>query len=109
MELNSAGYIYLLADKVNNTYKIGRTKNLEQRIRSIKTGNPNQIDLIAYAICNNTVVSEKRIHNLYSYKRRRGKEWFDLSEQEVTDLKILLAKITVDDKHERNIDRFVMV
>jgi len=66
MEINLAGYIYLLADKVNNTYKIGRTKNLEQRIRSIKTGNPNQIDLIAYAICNNTVASEKRIHNLYS-------------------------------------------
>ena len=109
MELKSPGYVYLIADKTNNTYKIGRTNNLTRRFRSIKTGNPNKLDLVAYAICNNTVEAEKKVHNLYGYRRRKGKEWFDLNEQEISNLKNLLAKITVDDKHERNITRYLEI
>ena len=108
MELRSPGYVYVLSDRENGTYKIGRTKNLEQRVRSIRTGNPNRIDLVAYAMCEDTVQAEKRVHNLYTYRRRKGKEWFDLTDQEVEELKTLLLRITTDFKHEKNINRYVL-
>jgi hypothetical protein len=37
------GFVYLIEDKVNNIYKIGTTKNLNKRIKSLQTGNPNEL------------------------------------------------------------------
>ena len=104
--LKNAGYVYLIKDAVEQSYKIGRTKNLVTRMRSLKTGNPNPIELVSYAVCNDTLKIEKRLHSMFEYRRRKRKEWFDLDLQEIEGLKKLLIQITLDDKHERNIDRY---
>ena len=40
------GYVYLIKDNYNNVYKIGVTKNLNKRIKSLQTGNVCELKLI---------------------------------------------------------------
>lgn len=100
------GYVYLLHDKRDDKYKIGRTNNLTKRISALKTGNPNPLVLIAYAICNDVVSTEKKFHYRFAAKRLPKGEWFKLSEDDINHIKESFRKQQINDAHERNIDRF---
>ena len=74
--------IYILQEKGTNYYKIGRSKNIESRIRSLQSGNKNEIVLVAKRECedtNDAINHEKRMHNVFSNYRvqqQGGTEWF---------------------------------
>lgn len=61
-------------------YKIGKTINVEQRVRSLKTANPNII-LIAYGEGNN----ESFLHDKYALYRY-VREWFNLERKHVQEI-----------------------
>lgn len=58
-------------------YKIGKSKNIAKRISSLKTGNPNKIELLFsyYPYRGNIHELEKYLHDRYSSSRTTG-EWF---------------------------------
>lgn len=64
-------YTYIL--KSHDLYKIGKANNVQNRLRSIKTGNP-YVELIQTINGN----YEKYLHHKYKEKRIIG-EWFSLS------------------------------
>lgn len=59
---------YLMFD--GNLYKIGKSKNPEQRLKQLKTGNP-RIELIAIT----DKIEEKFLHDRF-YQNRVNGEWF---------------------------------
>ena len=68
---------YLMRDNATGFYKIGKSKNIRQREKSLKTANP-LIELIAYSHSD----FEKELHSNFEPKHVRG-EWFNLKENDV--------------------------
>lgn len=73
---------YLAYD--NNYYKIGKSKNPIKRIQKLKTANPS-IRLICYGEGD----KEAFLHKRYD-KNRVAREWFDLDEDQIKDIKEVL-------------------
>lgn len=76
------GYVYLIHENMNDSYKIGRTKNISTRSKlfSIKLPFDWQFEeIIETDAC---VYLEKELHNKFSEKRING-EWFTLSKRDV--------------------------
>jgi len=76
-------YIYLIKSEVDETilYKIGFSKNPKQRLKELKTGNPN-LELVASWATKHNRKLESTLHNTYKHKNVNG-EWFSLSPNEV--------------------------
>ena len=84
---NRAGrFTYLMIDKRNGLYKIGRSKNPEYREKTLQSEVP-QIKLLSY--CAEWIVSEKDLHTTFSHRRVRG-EWFDLTKNDISTIKNLM-------------------
>ena len=76
----SPGYVYLFRDK-EGLYKIGRSKNPQQRAKDISQ--PNfPIDVICILKTNDAAMLECNMHELFAEKRVEG-EWFELDEADV--------------------------
>lgn len=72
------GYIYLICDPANDTYKIGVTRNLESnRIKKLQTGNSTELHISYIYKCQYPFRLEKMLHNHY-YSKRILNEWFKL-------------------------------
>jgi len=67
---------YLMFD--GNLYKIGKSKNPENRLKQIKTGNPN-----CKLICYGYGATEELLHKRFC-KKRIKLEWFNLNENDVS-------------------------
>lgn len=76
------GYVYLLYSPTNNTYKIGRAKEVYNRYGSIAKQSPVEIKLVHQFKSSNASKAERELHSRYASKRVLG-EWFSLSEQDV--------------------------
>ena len=68
---------YILQDKGNKLYKIGRTTNFKKRISIIKTSNP-----LLKIIGISEMDIESELHEIYK-KNRIVREWFSFSEKEI--------------------------
>lgn len=77
------GYVYLL--KSGEYYKIGKAKNLKNRLDSLAVGvkTPFDIKLIHSFKSNDYTADELSLHNKFSDKRSDG-EWFVLSSEDVS-------------------------
>jgi hypothetical protein len=58
--------------------KIGTTTNLDKRLKSLSTGNPIKLQVVA--IMDGSYQTEKGIHDLFARYRREG-EWFKFCEE----------------------------
>jgi hypothetical protein len=67
--------VYLVNIDGTSDYKIGRSSQINSRISSIQTSNPNKIILIKQYLCIDPVKLEKELHELFGKNRGRG-EWF---------------------------------
>jgi hypothetical protein len=76
------GFVYFV--KCGQFYKIGRARNLKQRLVGIQF--PEKPRLIRAVHCLEYGFLEKALHALFAHKRTHG-EWFDLSEEEVLQAK----------------------
>lgn len=75
-------FIYVIGNN-EKRQKIGFSKDVNKRLKSLQTGNPEKLILHHYVeIPENRVrIIEKKIHTELSYKRISG-EWFNLSPDE---------------------------
>lgn len=86
--MKNKGYVYLLLE-VNQhgeeAHKIGISKNHpEQRVKQLKTGNPNRIDLLNYYESFNYKKVEQWLHARFSQNQTLAEnEWFQLSDEQV--------------------------
>jgi hypothetical protein len=82
-----SGYIYVL--KSLCLYKIGKAKDFQKRLITYKTHNPHGIEVIIAVRVRHYDRIERNIHKRYKDKRFIG-EWFNLSENDVLEIKSFL-------------------
>ena len=81
------GFLYLL--KIDDTYKIGITRNIEKRMASYRREVPFNIEIKRYYISNpisGYKLVEKIIKDKYKGNVIMGEEWFMLTDQERDDI-----------------------
>jgi hypothetical protein len=85
-------YVYLMVDTANGYHKIGISNKPEYRERTLQSEKPSIELLCAKQYPSRTIAEaiEGALHKAFGEKRLRG-EWFNLSDQDVIDLKITLS------------------
>lgn len=80
------GFVYLLCD--GEKFKIGMThkKDINNRIKELQTGNPNEIWLRNYYETDHPEKIEQMIHTKYKTSNIFN-EWFDLNVEQVIKFK----------------------
>lgn len=76
-EFQPDGYVYIL--KAGPYYKIGRTTNPGNRIKSLQIQLPFEVAILNLSPCESHVESETTLHRCCGRYRRNG-EWFELSD-----------------------------
>jgi hypothetical protein len=77
------GKVYLLANSEWSQFKIGiSTKDIDNRLKSLKTGNGSEISLVKSFDTIHHRKVEKWMHNKYNSKRLVG-EWFALNDDDI--------------------------
>jgi hypothetical protein len=79
-------FLYVIG--TNERYqKIGFSANVERRLKSLQTGNPDKLAIhhVEPVPKEQVRLLERKIHKELSYYRLKG-EWFNLTSQEAVDL-----------------------
>ena len=84
-------------------YKIGSTRNsIRQRIQSLQTGCPYEIELVEYYESQYGQLIERSLHNRFKYKQTFG-EWFELDLTEEFKFKEMCQKLeTINEQLQKN-------
>lgn len=77
-----AGYLYLIQNEESDKFKIGVTANLDERLKSLQTANPNKLNYILYKFYENAYEIEREAH-LYLESNKISGEWFILTDEEL--------------------------
>lgn len=79
-------YLYAIGT-AGNKQKIGYSSDPERRIKTLQTGNSEQLSIHYTFKIDESVAAkfEKHIHREYNHKRLKG-EWFDMSVKEVVSM-----------------------
>ena len=92
-------WVYIIKNKSTGLYKIGKSTNLKQRIKTISMHSGVEIDIIcaAYVETFNTDYSEVEnlLHRFFKPKRVVG-EWFTLSKEDILGIYEAFNCIDVD-------------
>ncbi len=81
------GYIYLICDPANNTYKIGVTRNIESnRLKKLQTGNSTELHIVCIYKCDYPFRLETMLHSHYKNKQELN-EWFNLEGNDIFKFK----------------------
>ncbi|TXG81253.1 MAG: GIY-YIG nuclease family protein [Spirochaetes bacterium] len=80
-------HLYVL--QCGTRFKIGVTNNIEKRIASLQTGNPEKIELIHIEERQNPTKAERYLHRCFHKNRLKG-EWFDGISLKDIRIKLLL-------------------
>lgn len=78
------GYVYLLGG--GGYYKIGRTTNVNRRLRQLEIQLPWPVEIVHTIPCEKHVLSEIALHAMFAYKRSNG-EWFCLEYKDLVEIK----------------------
>lgn len=68
--------VYII--ECNNKYKVGRTKNIDRRIKQFQTGNAEVINIVRKYFSGKDSKLETTIHNYLKNHKIIG-EWFEIS------------------------------
>lgn len=82
------GVVYFLKDKEVGLVKIGRTTDLEKRIKSLEYEYETNLELLAKLPSDNVVNLEKKMHLKFKESNFSG-EWFKLSESDIQKIRNL--------------------
>lgn len=79
------GFVYFFLNINDNSIKIGFTKNIEQRKKSLSTGSSGKLVLLGYIKSDDAIGLEKQLHRQFvNFKIRQNGEWF-LPKQSILD------------------------
>ena len=80
-----AGFVYVIQDE-SGLCKIGRTRDVSKRIRSLSTGCSSELKLVASWPCRDAGEYESILHETWRDVRVRG-EWFALTDEDLRSLR----------------------
>jgi T5orf172 domain len=94
-------YVYFIKAGIKDSVriKIGSSKDPQARLKSLQTGNPDQLKLIGTIKCKSSAHAlhiEKLAHAKF-YKQRRKGEWFRLSEKHIMELEMMIENAAKED------------
>ena len=101
MEKPSFEYVYFIRAQGTNLIKIGRTTSLQDRLNTLQTGCPHQLELIIAVAHPDSPSIEKRLHQKFERYGTTG-EWFALSEDIIRSLELfseLFGERTISKSH----------
>src|SRR5919109_4459900 len=78
--MEKGGYVYAIGIEGTTLVKIGRTQNVEQRLRALQTGIPYRLKVLKVYPCAEPQAIEQRMHALLKERCHVG-EWFDFEVQ----------------------------
>lgn len=90
MMQKTAGYVYLVQSPTG-AYKIGRTKNPDDRMRTFSVKLPFEVEYVALIPCDDMKWLEAELHNRYADKHVNG-EWFNLDAADVETIRSLAVQ-----------------
>jgi hypothetical protein len=76
-------WVYFIYDGTN--IKVGKTKNLKQRLSALQTGNANKLCILAYIETGNMNTLEKQFHRILAEYSVCG-EWFKLDQTKMVEM-----------------------
>lgn len=79
---NNSEFVYFIKNTETNRFKIGRTKNVEERLCQLQTGNDCPLVLYKIIPSENSAELETSLHNKFADYHIRG-EWFAISEEQI--------------------------
>lgn len=79
------GYVYLIQSEMGQ-YKIGKSRQLDKRIKLFSVKLPFKTEMIHYFYTKTMTQDETFLHDRFSEKRTNG-EWFDLTTEDVEYIK----------------------
>lgn len=83
----SDGYIYLICDSSNDSFKIGVTSDIcTKRMKKLQTGNSTELHICDTYKCKYPYRLEKMLHDYFSDKHILN-EWFRLDAKDVANFK----------------------
>lgn len=80
------GFVYFIKEDYAGRIKIGKTKDINQRLDTFNVKLPFNVTLIHVVESNNYHYTEKLFHILFQLKRVNG-EWFELNDSDVNWIK----------------------
>src|SRR5579864_3215799 len=102
-------YIYLLRG-TNGYYKIGITQNIQIRLTTLNSDNPDSISVIRARIIANAPLLEQELHAKYTeFRTKNGSEWFKLTNDQVLDICTMIHKAEIVKEHPDIADLKVII
>ena len=92
--MKKEGFVYLIRGPKNGSeqlYKIGRTSNMQNRMRNLQTGSPTKLEVVKFIQTEDALTTERKLHDAFRETRIRG-EWFALKKGQVRAVKKLMHK-----------------
>lgn len=81
---SKAGYIYLLL--YPDGYKIGHSKKPWQRQKQLQGMHPKRIYQVCSIFTADAKALEKELHNKYAMQRTDSREFFNLTDEQVSEI-----------------------
>ncbi|WP_310877084.1 GIY-YIG nuclease family protein [Priestia megaterium] len=78
------GYVYIVKEFHSGTYKIGKSKNIEDRLRMFNVKLPFEWDIIHSFHVKDYSLAEKLLHKRFIDKRIKKTEWFNLNDADIS-------------------------
>ncbi|MFB2891978.1 GIY-YIG nuclease family protein [Aerosakkonemataceae cyanobacterium BLCC-F50] len=72
------GIVYVIRAGHSNLYKIGRTTNIDRRLRQLQNMNSQPLTIVTLIRCHDAIAVETCLHQKFKLHRRQG-EWFELT------------------------------
>jgi hypothetical protein len=69
-------FLYFIQATLSKRIKIGVAQDVQKRLASLQTGNPEHLELIAYVSIEKSGLTESGVHGMFESSRTRG-EWFE--------------------------------
>lgn len=92
------GYVYLICDPSNSTFKIGVTRDLKsQRLKKLQTGNSTELFIAGLYKTKYPFRMESMLHTKYRPKNELN-EWFNLEARDIGQFNNICKEIedTID-------------
>ena len=84
------GSVYLARSRATGLVKIGRSLNVQKRLKTLSTGSGEELELLIEIKSGDAVQLETKLHYRFNYCRV-SREWFKLGHSEITEV-VELAK-----------------
>ncbi|MGH8243900.1 MAG: GIY-YIG nuclease family protein [Steroidobacteraceae bacterium] len=99
--------VYFLGEAENgcSPIKIGVTKDIARRKRTLQTGNPLELRLLGWIVADDSFQLERQLHEHFESVRTRG-EWFHI---EPADVLLLLTRVGRQGFVAKNADAFQII